>query len=68
LLFISLIIYFFLLFANHFLIATNALALIAKLLILGLLSFLIMIAGSALLKVKYSKLIKARIKRKILGN
>ncbi|MCF7793920.1 MAG: murein biosynthesis integral membrane protein MurJ [Candidatus Cloacimonetes bacterium] len=64
--FISLIIYAVLFVANYFLIASNVLELIVKLILLSIISLVIMLVGSDLLNVRYSKQIKARIKRKLL--
>lgn len=63
---ISLIISIFLYFANHYLIASSFIELIAKIIILSILSLIILFIGSDLLKIRYSRQIKQRLKKKFL--
>jgi putative peptidoglycan lipid II flippase len=64
-LFVSLIIYILIFFANKILIASTFIELMAKIVLLIITSFLIMIIGSSILKVEYSKEIKLRFKKKL---
>lgn len=62
---LSILIYVGLYFANRVLIASTIVELLSKIILLSLLSFVIMIIGSKLLKVEYSKVIEQRIMRKL---
>ncbi len=63
---LSVIILIIILLANHYLVSSSFIEILAKLIILSLISLAIMLVGSDLLKIEYSKEIKQRIKQKLL--
>lgn len=62
---LSILIYIGLFFANRLLIASTPIEMLAKIILLSLFSFIIMAAGSSILKIEYSREIKHRIMNKI---